>query len=106
MLDKIATALHVSPTVVVILLVIAALQIALQVYALIDLARRDRVEGGRKWVWVLAVALGNLPGTIAYLAVGRPPAKVDISRASSGANVSGDAAKRAVDVLYNPRDER
>jgi hypothetical protein len=56
---------------------------------------------------VLAVALGNLPGAIAYLAVGRRPAKLDMSAASTGASTAGgEAARRAVDVLYNQRDRR
>jgi len=107
MLDKFARLAGVSPPVVAILLALACLQLATQVYALVDLARRDVVEGGRKWVWALAILLGNLPGTIAYLAVGRPPSRVDVPRAGSDAGDSGgDAARRAVDVLYNPRDRR
>jgi Phospholipase_D-nuclease N-terminal len=104
MLDKLARHIGVSPLIVGILIAVAVVQIAMQVYALVDLARRDVVEGGNKWVWLVAIALGNLLGTIAYLAVGRPAAKVDTPRAA-GANTSGDeAARRAVDVLYNPRD--
>ena len=106
MLDKLAHLLGVSPFVGACIVVLGVVQISLQVYALIDLARRDEVEGGRKWVWVVAVLVGGLLGTIAYLAVGRPPAKVDTPRAG-GTSTSGDeAAQRAVDVLYNPRDPR
>lgn len=100
MLDKFAHFAGLSPLVGGFILVLGIVQISLQVYALIDLARRDVVEGGRKWVWVAAVLIGGLIGTIAYLAVGRPPPKVD-----TRADVTGDdAAQRAVDVLYNPRD--
>jgi hypothetical protein len=107
MLEKLARLVGVSPQILFILLAIAIVQIATQVYALVDLVRRDVVEGGRKWVWALAILLGNLPGTIAYLAVGRPPSRVDVPRAGSDAGDSGgDAARRAVDVLYNPRDRR
>ena len=104
MLDKLARLTGVSPLIVAILLVVAVVQISMQVYALVDLARRDAVEGGKKWLWVLAIVLGSLPGTIAYLAVGRPSSKVDIPRAGSGTNTPGEAARRAVDVLYNPSE--
>src|SRR5262245_37998134 len=107
MLDRLAVLLKVSPTVVALLLVLAVTQLTAQVYALVDLARRPAAAGGRKWVWVLVVALGNLPGAIAYLAVGRRPAKLDMSAASTGASTAGgEAARRAVDVLYNQRDRR
>jgi hypothetical protein len=106
MLDKLARLVSLSPLVAAILLALAVVQIALQVYALVDLARRNVVEGGNKWVWALAVLVGGLLGAIAYLAVGRPPPKVDTPRAA-GASTSGDeAARHAVDVLYNPRDSR
>ena len=106
MLDRLARIANVSPLVAAVLLALGAVQIALQVYALVDLARRDVVEGGNKWVWGTAVLVGGLLGTIAYLAVGRPAPKVDTPRAA-GASTSGDeAARRAVDVLYDPRDSR
>lgn len=104
MLDNLARLAGVSPLIVAILLAVGVLQILMQVYALVDLARRDVVVGDKKWVWVAAIALGSLPGTIAYLAVGRPPPKMDTPRAA-GVNTAGsEAARRAVDVLYNPRD--
>jgi len=95
-----------STTVVVIVVALVAVQVAIQVYAIVDLARRDEVRGGRKWVWALVVTLGNLPGAIAYLVAGRPEAPPPNERDSrSDASTAGDdAARRAVDMLYNPRE--
>jgi Phospholipase_D-nuclease N-terminal len=107
MLDWLAGRLHVSPTVAGILLGVIIVQLALQLYALADLARRDRVRGDRKWAWVLVIAFGNLVGAIVYLAVGRPSAEVDIPAGGSAASTAGgEAARRAVDALYGSRDQR
>jgi drug/metabolite transporter (DMT)-like permease len=103
--DRFARLLHVSTTVTAIILLVAAVQLAMQVYALVDLARRDEVFGGRKWVWALIIVLGNLLGAIGYLVGGRLPPAVDVS--GSSASTAGDAAaRRAVDALYGPRDGR
>ena len=107
MLDRFAQMLGVSTGVAAILLGVIVVQVATQVYAVVDLVRRDEVRGGNKWVWALVLALGNLPGAIAYLAAGRMPPTVDASRAGSGASTVGDdAARRAVDALYGPRGQR
>jgi hypothetical protein len=107
MLDWLAARLGISPTIVGLVLGLIVLQLSLQVYALVDLARRDRVRGGHKWLWALIIAFGNLVGAIVYLAVGRAPAEVDIPSTASGASTAGgDAGRRAVDSLYGPRDQR
>jgi hypothetical protein len=107
LLDRFAQLLHVSVTVAAIMLAVIVLQVATQVFALVDLARRDAVRGGRKWVWALVVAFGNLPGAIAYLAAGRVAPDVDPSDGRSGASAAGsDAAHRAVDALYGPRNKK
>ena len=107
MLDRLARLLEVSPAVAVVLLVLTIAQLGTQAYALVQLARSNAVRGGRKWVWALVIALGNLPGAIAFLAAGRPAPQVDVPGAGSGASPAGsEAARRAVDVLYNSRDER
>ena len=104
MLDRLARLLQVSTPVAAILLALVVVQVALLVFSLVDLARRDAVRGGRKWVWALVILLGNLPGAIAYLVAGRPTPTVDVS---GGVNAVGsDAARRAVDALYSPRDSR
>jgi len=107
MLDRFARLLEVSTTVAAITLALIVAQVATQAYALVDLVRRDAVRGGRKWVWALVIALGNLPGAIGYLAAGRVASDVDAPSAGSGASTAGgEAARRAVDVLYNPRHQR
>ena len=107
MLDRFAQFLDVSTTVAAILLAVIVAQVATQAFALVDLARRDAVRGGRKWVWALVIAFGNLPGAIGYLVAGRTLPEVNVSGAGSGASAAGDeAARRAVDVLYGPRDRR
>ena len=107
MLDRFARLLEVSTTVAAIALALIVAQVATQAYALVDLARRDVVRGGRKWVWALVIALGNLPGAIGYLVAGRPASEVEVSSPGSGASEArGDAARRAVDTLYNPRDRQ
>ena len=105
MLEWLATRMHVSTTVAALLVVLVVVQLATQVYALVDLARRNTVRADPKWLWVLIIAFGNLVGAIAYLAVGRtgptaPP--TDGGAAAAGS----DAARRAVDALYGPRDQR
>ena len=107
MLDRFAQLLGVSTGVAAILLGVIVLQVATQVYAMVDLARRSSVRGGRKWPWAVAIAFGNLPGAIAYLAAGRTPPEVDTSSAGSGASTAGgEASRRAVDALYGRRDQR
>ncbi|HUQ80076.1 MAG TPA: PLD nuclease N-terminal domain-containing protein [Gemmatimonadaceae bacterium] len=106
MLDRFARLLDVSATVAALVLALIVVQVATQAFALVDLARRHAVRGGRKWLWALLIAFGNLPGAIAYLAAGRiPPDDVDVSE-SGTAVAGGDAARRAVDGLYGPRDKR
>ena len=89
-----------SPTALILLGCLALAQLALQVYALIDLFRRPTVTGGRRWVWLLVILLGNLLGAIIYLAVGRsgPPELTDDRGGSA------DARERALDRLYGDRD--
>ena len=105
MLDRLARLLEVSTTVAGLVLALVVVQLATQAYALVDLARRDAVRGVRKWPWALVIVLGNLPGAIGYLVAGRAPPVVDASGAGVSAS-GGDAARRAVDVLYGDRDRR
>lgn len=103
MLDWLANRMHVSTTVAALVVVLIVAQLALQIWALVDLARRDTVRSGPKWLWVLIIAFGNLVGAIAYLAVGR---KVSAPPRDGGAAAAGsDSARRAVDALYGPRDQ-
>ncbi len=83
--------------------VLVAIQLALQLFSLIDLARRPRVPGGRKWVWVLVIIIGNLLGVIIYLALGRS-ARDPVSDQGTGG--TADARKKALDQLYGGRDRQ
>ena len=53
-----------------LLVPILIIQIALVVYALLDLIRRPRTRGP-KWLWVIVILFINLIGPIVYLVVGR-----------------------------------
>jgi len=78
MLESISATLKDIPLAAVIALVgIAVAQLTVQVFALVDLARRPAVVGNKKWVWLLVILAGNLVGAVVYLAVGRAPARVE-----------------------------
>jgi hypothetical protein len=49
------------------------ISLALEIFALVDLIRREpqRVQGGKKWPWVLVILVGSTLGSIAYLLAGR-----------------------------------
>jgi len=103
MLDWIARRLEVSSSVAGALIALAVVQLAMQVYALVDVVKRGAVLGGNKWVWALVIALGGLPGTIVYLAVGR----ISSTAPGGAAKAAGDeTVRRAVDSLYGPGDRR
>ena len=62
------------------------------------------IKTGRNTIWIWVLALLSIPGAIAYLVAGRPAPTLD---GSSGVTAGGgDAARRAVDALYSPRDRR
>jgi len=52
------------------LIPILILQLALMVFALVDLVRRERTKGP-KWLWALIIVFVNLIGPILYFIVGR-----------------------------------
>lgn len=105
MIDHLAARLGIPASGVVALLVLLVLQLSIQLYALVDLARRSRVRGDRKWVWALVIGLGNLLGAIVYLAVAREggAAVPDDSPADAP---RADAARRALDELYGSGNDR
>jgi len=57
------------------LLPVIIIQLTLMVYALVDVARRERVRGGSKALWIVIIVLINIIGPIVYLAWGRMPAE-------------------------------
>jgi hypothetical protein len=86
---------------VIALLGLLVVQLALQVYGLLDLAKRRAVPGGRKWVWALVIVAGNLVGAVIYLALGRSAPPLD-QAADRGAG-DQNARERAIDRLYGGR---
>jgi len=53
------------------LIPLLVIELGLMVFALVDLARREVVKGGKKWPWVLVIVLLGIMGPIFYLLVGR-----------------------------------
>jgi len=53
-----------------LLVPILIIQLALIVFALVDLTRREATRGP-KWVWVLVIIFINFIGPIVYFVVGR-----------------------------------
>lgn len=49
-----------------LLIPLFALQLGMQIYALVDLAKRKRVRYGNKLIWVLVIMFFNLIGPIVY----------------------------------------
>jgi hypothetical protein len=52
------------------LIPIILLQLALMIFALVDLIRRERTKGP-KWLWALIVVFVNFVGPILYFMMGR-----------------------------------
>ncbi len=52
------------------LIPVVAIQLALMIFALVELVRRERTRGP-KWVWLLVIVFGELLGPIVYLVFGR-----------------------------------
>jgi hypothetical protein len=52
------------------LIPILLLQLALMIFALVDLIRRERTKGP-KWLWALIIVFVNLIGPILYFSIGR-----------------------------------
>lgn len=53
-----------------LLIPIIILELALMIFALVDLIRREKTRGP-KWLWVIIIVLFNLIGPIIYFIVGR-----------------------------------
>lgn len=102
---NLADRLGVSTSVLVLLGVLAIAQVGLAVFALVDLWKRDRVAGGRKWLWAVLIVIGNFAGPVLYLAVGRdvPPEVIDrpVSHLENSLSHS-ERIRRGVDALYGP----
>lgn len=109
MIETIAGELGVSQSVVWLLIAAVFLQVAVQITALIDLARRPRVRFDMKWVWALIIlVLGNsFIGPILYVAFGRSvPEQVDTAASSTGSTDAAQRTRHAVDTLYGSGEEK
>jgi hypothetical protein len=62
-----------TTTLILALMPVILISLALEIFALVDLIRRDRktVRGQNKWVWALIIVLVSTIGSILYLIVGR-----------------------------------
>lgn len=62
-----------NSTLLLALLPLILIALGLDIFALVDLARRDprMVKGGKKWPWLLIILLVGTIGPIIYLAAGR-----------------------------------
>ena len=52
------------------LIPIILLELALMIFALVDLIRRERTKGP-KWLWAIIIVFVNLLGPIVYFIIGR-----------------------------------
>jgi hypothetical protein len=66
-----------STTFLLLLIPVFLLEVGLLVWALVDVAKRERVRGGNKVVWILVIVLVNTIGPIVYLIFGREEAPID-----------------------------
>lgn len=106
-MSAISDTLGVSTAVATVILALAVIQLAVQIYALIDLARRTHVTGGKRWVWLLVILFANLIGAILYLAIGRatPPIAEPVQDPAA-AETAAERARSTADLLYGPGSER
>lgn len=83
----------------VAIVMLGVVQIAVEVTALIVLARTpvERVRLRRKWPWVLIILFVNLVGAIMFLAAGRIPERATVEPRTDAA---GETMSRAVEMLY------
>jgi hypothetical protein len=87
----------------VALTVVIAVQLGLQILALVRLSRApaERVSlGGRKWLWAVIILVGELAGPIAYFVAGRLPPVADES--ATAADDGPDRRVNVVNALYGP----
>jgi hypothetical protein len=66
-----------TPAFFLLLIPVFLIEVGLLVWAVVDVARRERVRGGNKVVWILVIVLVNIIGPIIYLIFGREEAPVD-----------------------------
>ncbi len=92
---------------VVALVAYEVVVLALVAWALVDLARRDRVLGGRKWVWALVILFvsGGL-GVLFYFLIGRKVSEAVAEPPRTPESADESRTQAAVDVLYGEEADR
>ena len=98
----------ISAPLAISIVALGVVQLALQIWAVIDLIRRP-APTQRKVVAALVIVLAGLVGALAYLAVGRSMLDDEaVSARTDRAGVGGneDARRRALDQLYGPDDRK
>ena len=94
----------------VVVIAAAAVQITVEIYALVVLFRtpEERITGGKRWLWAVIILFVNLIGAIVFFVAGRKPLPaVDplaTANLPSAPPETVERAQRAADVLYGPRD--
>lgn len=53
-----------------LLIPLLLIQLTLMIFALLDIARREKLRGP-KWVWVVVVIFVNIIGPVVYFVLGR-----------------------------------
>lgn len=87
------------------LAVLVAVQIAVQVFAIVRLFKTpERLLSAKRWIWLLVILLGEIVGAVVFLAVGRRPAPAEEPQRTAPNDAASQRASRAADVLYGPRD--
>ena len=93
-----------SPTALLAIAGLALVQLALQIWAIVDLMRRDWVRFGRKWVWLLVIICGGLLGTVIYAAFGIEHGLGD--GASDPDEMRRERTEAGLSNLYRERDRK
>jgi len=96
---------NLDTSLVILISVVWLVQVALMLWALIDIVRRpsETIRGAMKWPWILLVLFVNLIGPVIYLAVGRiTPAVPDEPHSA----LERDKTQHAVDALYGDDSEQ
>jgi hypothetical protein len=91
--------------ILVVIAVVAAIEITLDVIALVSLYRRplSQVALGNKWVWVAIILLVNLVGPVLYFVIGR---KTDVPEEQPArSRASATTTDSIADSLYGRRDD-
>jgi hypothetical protein len=92
----------ISMPVAIAIIALAIIQLALQIYALVDLIKRS-APTQRKVIFAALIVLAGLLGAIVYLAVVRSSMDEEARGASTEAGAANeDARRRALDQLYGP----